>query len=207
MRYAAAAEEWAEDRHILHVPGNHELYGADIDRARKRLAEECDSFGITLLDPDAVVIDDVHFIGATLWTDFLLDGIAHEPHADRAALGISDVDGCPRPHRLRLQPRPADQSEEEFGSDARVRVTTSGTTLDGFPHTPFDIDVPAGSMPDQRLVRWLVWTFGSAAAASAVLGDGAHLSIAWASVLHRVRRADGTIDDYGDKRTVLSMAA
>ena len=91
VRYAA--EEWAEARRILYVPGNHEFYGADIDRARAQLAEECDRFGITLLDPDAVVFDDVHFIGATLWTDFLLDGVAHEPRAHRAALGISDFDG------------------------------------------------------------------------------------------------------------------
>ena len=91
VRYAA--EEWAEARHILYVPGNHEFYGTDIDRARNQLAEECYSLGITLLDPDAIVIDDVHFIGATLWTDFLLDGIAHEPGAHRAALGVSDFDG------------------------------------------------------------------------------------------------------------------
>ena len=91
VRYAA--EQWAEARHILYVPGNHEFYGTDIDRARNQLAEECYSLGITLLDSDAIVIDDVHFIGATLWTDFLLDGIAHEPGAHRAALGISDFDG------------------------------------------------------------------------------------------------------------------
>ena len=91
VRYAA--EEWAEARHILYVPGNHEFYGTDIDRARNQLAEECYSLGITLLDSDAIVIDDVHFIGATLWTDFLLDGIAYEPGAHRAALGISDFDG------------------------------------------------------------------------------------------------------------------
>ena len=91
VRYAA--EEWAEARHILYVPGNHEFYGADIDRARKQLAEECVRHGITLLDADAIVIDDVRFIGATLWTDFLLDGVANEPGAHRAALGISDFDG------------------------------------------------------------------------------------------------------------------
>ena len=39
VRYAA--EEWAEARHILYVPGNHEYYGTDIDRGRKQLAEEC----------------------------------------------------------------------------------------------------------------------------------------------------------------------
>ena len=58
VRYAA--EQWAEARHILYVPGNHEFYGTDIDRARNQLAEECYSLGITLLDPDAIVIDDVH---------------------------------------------------------------------------------------------------------------------------------------------------
>ena len=61
VRYAA--EEWAEARHILYVLGNHEFYGTDIDRACNQLAEECYSLGIALLDSDAIVIDDVHFIG------------------------------------------------------------------------------------------------------------------------------------------------
>ena len=94
-----AAEEWAEAGHILYVPGNHEFYGTDIDRARNQLAEECYGLGITLLDPDAIVIDDVHFIGATLWTDFLLDGISRESVAHRAARGISDFDGWIRQQR------------------------------------------------------------------------------------------------------------
>ena len=87
------AKAWAGAPHILYVPGNHEYYGSDIDRAQKQLAEECETHAITLLDTDAIVIDDVHFIGATLWTDFLLDGIAAEPGAHRAALGVSDLDG------------------------------------------------------------------------------------------------------------------
>ena len=91
VRYTA--EAWAKAPHILYVPGNHEYYGADIDRARKQLAEECAKHGITLLDTDAIVIDEVHFIGATLWTDFLVDGLASEPGAHRAALGVSDFDG------------------------------------------------------------------------------------------------------------------
>ena len=43
-----------------YVPGNHEFYDADIDRTRKQLAEECARYDITLLDTDAIVIDDVH---------------------------------------------------------------------------------------------------------------------------------------------------
>ena len=91
VRYAA--ECWAAAKHILYVPGNHEYYGADIDVGRRRLAEQCDALGVTLLDPDAIEIDDVRFIGATLWTDFLLDGIPGEPAAHRAGLEMSDFAG------------------------------------------------------------------------------------------------------------------
>ena len=91
MRYAA--EEWAEARHILYVPGNHEFYGTDIDRARNQLAEECCSLGITLLDSDAIVIHDVHFIGATLWTDFcsMASPTSRAPIARRVAYRTSTV--------------------------------------------------------------------------------------------------------------------
>ena len=86
-----AADAWAEAKHILYVPGNHEYDNTDIDQARTFLARECDRRGITLLDPGATIIDDVHFIGATPWTDFLLDGMAREPGAHRiAGLRIAD---------------------------------------------------------------------------------------------------------------------
>ena len=75
------------------MPGNHEFYGTDIDQGLARLADRCAALGITLLAPDAIEIDGVRFIGATLWTDFLLDGVGAEPGAHRAALGISDFDG------------------------------------------------------------------------------------------------------------------
>ena len=63
---------------ILYVPGNHEFYGSDIEDARQDLREQCDNCGVTLLDRDAVTIEGVHFIGATLWTDFLLNGVQNE---------------------------------------------------------------------------------------------------------------------------------
>ena len=55
------------------MPGNHEYYGSDIEVARRELARQCVEHGITLLDRRAVTIDDVRFIGATLWTDFRLE--------------------------------------------------------------------------------------------------------------------------------------
>ena len=132
VRYAA--EAWAEARHILYVPGNHEFYGADIDWAREQLAEECARHGITLLDPGAIVIDDVHFIGATLWTDFLLDGLAREPGAHRAALlGISDFDGWITHHggteRFTTYESARRHAEERaFIEDALAGAERDGTT-------------------------------------------------------------------------------
>ena len=94
---AEAVQAWESDEHILYVPGNHEYYGADIDEGRQILAGQCRIHGVTLLDPGAVTIAGVRFIGATLWTDFRLNGIANEPgaHAE-AQRRISDFNGAIR---------------------------------------------------------------------------------------------------------------
>lgn len=88
-----SAERWAAADHILYVPGNHEFYRSDIDEARQRLAEECCTLGVTLLDREAVTINGVRFIGATLWTDFLLNGVANEAAAHAQARALSDFNG------------------------------------------------------------------------------------------------------------------
>ena len=59
---------------LLYVPGNHEWYGSEIDSARLELARQCRDHGVELLDPGVVDVDDVRFVGATLWTDFRLEG-------------------------------------------------------------------------------------------------------------------------------------
>jgi len=54
---------------IYWIPGNHEYYRSDLtvlDELRSKAKE----LGIHLLENDAVIIDDVRFLGVTLWTDF-----------------------------------------------------------------------------------------------------------------------------------------
>ena len=85
----AAAAQWGKAK-VLYVPGPVELHGNEIDEARATLAEECQRVGVTLLDPGAVTIGGVRFIGATLWTDFKLCGSAREPAARRAAEATDD---------------------------------------------------------------------------------------------------------------------
>ena len=72
-RVGDIARRWDGAEHILYVPGNHEYYGCDIEAGRRELARQCVEHGITLLDRSAVTIENVRFIGATLWTDFRLE--------------------------------------------------------------------------------------------------------------------------------------
>ena len=92
-----AARAWKDAAHILYVPGNHEYYGSRIGEAQRRLALDCAEWGVTLLDRAAVTIGPVRFIGATLWTDFRLDGEAREPDAhDAVGRGLNDFCGSIR---------------------------------------------------------------------------------------------------------------
>lgn len=81
-RPITAAIRWVEQqrrgplkgRPTIFVPGNHEFYHGEIHLALREgqaLAEQC---AIHMLAPGCVVVGNVRFIGATLWTDFNLFG-------------------------------------------------------------------------------------------------------------------------------------
>lgn len=71
------------ERHkaVIYVPGNHEYYGDTFDRAWEKITGEIGDWdnpdNLYFMNGDnAVTIDGVRFIGATLWTDFELYGNA-----------------------------------------------------------------------------------------------------------------------------------
>jgi len=59
---------------VLYVPGNHEFYGGTIEDTPAELKRLAAGTNVRVLDRDAVVIEGVRFLGATLWTDFLAAG-------------------------------------------------------------------------------------------------------------------------------------
>ncbi|MBK5207809.1 MAG: metallophosphoesterase family protein [Polaromonas sp.] len=61
-------------RPVLYVPGNHEFYNSSIADTVQALKTLCDGTRIHVLDRDEIIISGVRFLGATLWTDFLLWG-------------------------------------------------------------------------------------------------------------------------------------
>ena len=73
------AVEVAPAMPVIFVPGNHEFYRDGILEGLEwgRVAAERHD-RVHLLDNGSVVIDGVRFIGATLWTDYRLDGAAPE---------------------------------------------------------------------------------------------------------------------------------
>lgn len=82
---------------ILYTPGNHEFYQAEMIGLRKQLyrkaeALRSDGHAIHVLDNDALEIDEVRFLGSTLWTDYRLfgDGVEMAFAMSEAKHGLSD---------------------------------------------------------------------------------------------------------------------
>lgn len=56
--------------HVIYVAGNHEFYHGKFFASIDHLREECAKYpNIYFLENDTKVIDDIVFMGATLWTD------------------------------------------------------------------------------------------------------------------------------------------
>lgn len=56
--------------HVIYVAGNHEFYHGKWNQTLKTLADECGKFpNIYFLEQGYKKIDDVIFVGGTLWTD------------------------------------------------------------------------------------------------------------------------------------------
>ena len=56
--------------HVIYVAGNHEFYHGKFVASLQHLRDECAKFpNIYFLERDTKVIDDVVFVGGTLWTD------------------------------------------------------------------------------------------------------------------------------------------
>ncbi len=72
---------------IVYVPGNHEYYGTGFDEFNAKMENKCLAYdNVHFLNPGTVEIDDVLFVGGTLWTNF-----GDNPFSQSAAKrGIND---------------------------------------------------------------------------------------------------------------------
>lgn len=111
---------------VLYVPGNHEYYRGSLGRTLQKMRELSAGSNVQVMNDDAVTIQGVRFLGATLWTDYRLTG--NQPLAEwDAQQSMSDFKTI-RDERYR-KVRPKDLLEKH----ARSRSFLS-SELD----TPFD---------------------------------------------------------------------
>lgn len=83
---------WAQrrirDRPVIYVLGNHEFYNRDWDGLIDEARELARGSNVHILENDSVVIGNIRFVGATLWTDFNLFGPALRYKAARNAQSL-----------------------------------------------------------------------------------------------------------------------
>ena len=90
------AVAWADiafpDTPVVYVHGNHEAYGQKSDSLKGELAEACARSGhVHFLDKGQLIVGNVRFLGATLWTDFQLHGSDSTEEAMQCAIaGMND---------------------------------------------------------------------------------------------------------------------
>lgn len=72
----ARGVEWAEKAFavpVIYVTGNHEGYGRNLDEVQDEIAAKATGH-VHYLNRRELIIDNVRFLGVTLWTDFKLYG-------------------------------------------------------------------------------------------------------------------------------------
>jgi len=62
------------DRPVIYVLGNHEFYGQKFQKLIAELREIVRGTNVHLLENESCTVGEVTFLGATLWTDFALNG-------------------------------------------------------------------------------------------------------------------------------------
>jgi 3',5'-cyclic AMP phosphodiesterase CpdA len=62
------------ERPVIYVLGNHEFYGQKLQKLVAELKEMARGTNVHLLENESCTIGEVAFFGATLWTDFTLNG-------------------------------------------------------------------------------------------------------------------------------------
>lgn len=74
---------------VIYVMGNHEFYGSrTVPRLFATARAKVAGTHVHLLENDAITIDGVRFLGASLWTDFCLAGVLHQ---DRTMRAIAEI--------------------------------------------------------------------------------------------------------------------
>ncbi|MDE0441465.1 MAG: glycosyltransferase [Gammaproteobacteria bacterium] len=92
--------------------------------------------------------------------------------------------------------------ENALGSDPRVRIAPTACALDGFPATPFHIDLPGCTDYTSGLVSQLHAALDTAVQATYETSGGQSVLIARAWARHRARRTELAVQHFGESTSL-----
>jgi predicted phosphodiesterase len=119
--------ERVADRPVLVVAGNHEGYGTDLELSIKKARAAAAGTNLRVLQNDCCIIGDVTFVGAILWTDFMLFGDQKRAMAHAAEVMNDYRKIRTRNYQYKLRPQDTLASNKEsrayFASVVRNRTT------------------------------------------------------------------------------------
>lgn len=118
--------ERVADQQVIYVAGNHEFYGADIDRTVEKARQTAAGTNVRILQNESEMIDNVLFLGATLWTDFELFG--NRDYGMNSAASVMNDYRKIRKNSYRERLRPADTLSRHF--DSREFIARSVREID-----------------------------------------------------------------------------
>ena len=121
---------------VLFVPGNHEYDAQDFDEAHQRLRRTCDKLGIAWLERETLVLKQVRFVGATLWSDF--DALADHEQTDSLTRRLQLRDKAFRAANFYLRKTGGTRSGEPFLAEPmRAQALACQEWLQAALSTPF----------------------------------------------------------------------
>ena len=126
-------------RAVIYVLGNHEFYGNRVDKVQRRWKATNEYHdNLHVLDDAVVVIDDVRFIGSTLWTDMdrgnpLAEMDAQQYLNDYRRITINDYG---RYRKLRPMDTCKMHARSRFFIQERLRESFDGKTVVVTHHAP-----------------------------------------------------------------------
>lgn len=132
---------------VIYVAGNHEFYAGAITEGLEEARLLASQFpDVHFLENDSVEIDGVRFVGATLWTDFRIQGNQEMAmyHARTSMKDYRRISLSKRPWR-RLMPESTVSMHSHSKAQLRAALATSfnGETVVITHHLPHMLSVPA----------------------------------------------------------------
>lgn len=135
--------------HVIYIMGNHEHYHGDFATTPKVIRDTIESLGSTnlyFLDKETKVIDDVTFVGGTLWTDFHNENPITMQRVSRMMNDYVQIKNSNREVSFKsfdehgsasFKTRPSVFSTKDALEDHRAMMQFVSDTVDGRPYDKF----------------------------------------------------------------------